>query len=117
MLLPTVYLAAVALPLLLAVVAIGLRVAAAVAARIDEARMASWRAGSVTELPGAWGDPGVEVDAAEVRIERGPLQLVDHPEPSTKRCPDCAETVVASARVCKHCQFHFGPPQHGSWAV
>ena len=27
----------------------------------------------------------------------------------TKTCPDCAETVLAAARVCKHCGHEFGP--------
>ena len=34
------------------------------------------------------------------------------PEPderSTKTCPDCAETVLAAARVCKHCGYRFDP--------
>jgi hypothetical protein len=26
-----------------------------------------------------------------------------------KRCPDCAETVLAAARVCKHCGYEFFP--------
>jgi hypothetical protein len=25
----------------------------------------------------------------------------------TKKCPDCAETVLAEARVCKHCGYRF----------
>lgn len=25
----------------------------------------------------------------------------------TKRCPDCAETVLAEARLCKHCRYRF----------
>ena len=34
------------------------------------------------------------------------------PEPSpagapTKDCPDCAKTVLAEARICKHCRFAF----------
>jgi hypothetical protein len=29
------------------------------------------------------------------------------PARRTKRCPDCAETVLADARVCKHCGHHF----------
>jgi hypothetical protein len=28
----------------------------------------------------------------------------------TKRCPDCAEAVLAEARVCKHCGYRFAPP-------
>lgn len=27
-----------------------------------------------------------------------------------KKCPDCAETVLADAQVCKHCGFRFPPP-------
>ncbi len=29
--------------------------------------------------------------------------------PATKVCPDCAETVLADARVCKHCGYRFAP--------
>lgn len=28
-------------------------------------------------------------------------------EPQFKKCPDCAETVRADARVCKHCHYRF----------
>src|SRR4051812_19221764 len=28
---------------------------------------------------------------------------------ATKPCPDCAETVLADARVCKHCGYRFAP--------
>jgi Uncharacterised protein family UPF0547 len=31
----------------------------------------------------------------------------------TKTCPDCAETVLAQARVCKHCGFRFGAIEEG----
>lgn len=42
----------------------------------------------------------------------------DLPEPlnkseaSTKKCPDCAETILADAKVCKHCGYRFdaAPP-------
>ena len=30
-------------------------------------------------------------------------------ERRTKTCPDCAETVLEAARVCKHCGHEFGP--------
>jgi hypothetical protein len=31
-------------------------------------------------------------------------------ETPVKRCPDCAEVVLAEAKVCKHCGFRFEPP-------
>jgi hypothetical protein len=37
------------------------------------------------------------------------------PEP-TKRCPDCAEEVLAAARVCKHCGYRFPAPQSAEYA-
>jgi hypothetical protein len=38
---------------------------------------------------------------------------------TTKKCPDCAETVLADARVCKHCGYRFrgeAPPDTGYMA-
>jgi hypothetical protein len=119
---PTVYLAAVALPLLITVVAVGLRLAAAVATRIDDAaagRSATFAAVTALRMPeiAAYAGPEVGHPDQAPAPRPGPLQLVDEAEPSTKLCPDCAETVLASARVCKHCQFRFAPPLHGSYAV
>jgi ribosomal protein L32 len=34
-------------------------------------------------------------------------------ESGAKKCPDCAETVLANARVCKHCGYRFAPPADG----
>jgi ribosomal protein S27E len=31
------------------------------------------------------------------------------PTNATKKCPDCAETVLSDARVCKHCGYRFAP--------
>jgi hypothetical protein len=28
---------------------------------------------------------------------------------ATKKCPDCAETILADAKVCKHCGYRFAP--------
>lgn len=134
MVLTAVYLVAVALPLLLCVLAIGLRLAAVVGARIDAAVEPDAPLAEVTELPVAPPATGpvahdlgalpqvveplpAPVPALGAAVQPGPLQLVDDAQPSTKVCPDCAETVLASARVCKHCHFRFEPPLQGSWAV
>ncbi len=29
------------------------------------------------------------------------------PERAQKKCPDCAELILAEARVCKHCSYRF----------
>ena len=31
------------------------------------------------------------------------------PAPATKKCPDCAETVLAEARICRFCRYEFPP--------
>ena len=36
-------------------------------------------------------------------------QPVSNPGQATKACPDCGETVLAVAKVCKHCGFRFAP--------
>jgi ribosomal protein L32 len=38
---------------------------------------------------------------------RPTLQHVTASDAATKQCPDCAETVLAGARVCKHCGYRF----------
>jgi predicted amidophosphoribosyltransferase len=40
--------------------------------------------------------------------------VADDPPPlavarPTKTCPDCAETILEAARVCRHCGFRFEP--------
>jgi hypothetical protein len=102
--LAAVLLATLGLPLLVAVVAVGLRVAQPVAVWIDGVVGARSAAGlGLVLVPSSRSEP--------VRaVVPGPLQLVDAGRPSTKLCPDCAETVLASAPACRHCHFHFGAP-------
>jgi ribosomal protein L32 len=37
------------------------------------------------------------------------LLVAARAQAATKKCPDCAETVLAEARVCKHCGYRFAP--------
>lgn len=117
------YLGAVVLPLVLGIVAIGMRVARALTVS------AEGPPAEVAELHPTVEEPEpVELPApVELRppaelppcaaTAPGRLQLVDEDIPSTKVCPDCAETVLGAARVCRHCHFRFAPPLAGSWAV
>ena len=41
--------------------------------------------------------------------EDTPIATAGNVEASSKRCPDCAEVVLAAARVCKHCGYRFAP--------
>ena len=116
-----------ALALLLALVAallaaIGV-VAARVLRRIDDSAevVADAPAAPVADLADRRAPepvlPALPVGFRYDAVTPGPLQLVDDDGPTTKVCPDCAETVLASARVCKHCRYRFAPPLHGSHAV
>src|SRR4051794_23121257 len=45
---------------------------------------------------------------ARVHVPQAPVPAASAAE--TKRCPDCAEEVLAAARVCKHCRYRFDEP-------
>jgi len=115
------YLALILIPLLLCLGSL----VAFVMRRMDdgvtnEGPPASAESASVTELrppeaPAAL--PSLPVGFRYDAVTPGPLQVVDGQGPTTKVCPDCAETVLHSARVCKHCHFRFYPPLSGSHAV
>lgn len=44
--------------------------------------------------------------------------IIDEESPvkPKKDCPDCAETIFAAAKVCKHCGFRFAPRPHSGGA-
>jgi hypothetical protein len=111
------YLAAILLPLLLALgsaAAFGMR---RLEARAEDEGVVAEPA-PVTELsPPAPVLPSLPVGFRYDAVTPGPLQIVDGEGPTTKVCPDCAETVLHSARVCKHCHYRFDPPLSGSHAV
>lgn len=50
-----------------------------------------------------------QVDLPTVRDAAPSQPAPAREEPTTKTCPDCAETVLAAARVCKHCGYRFEP--------
>jgi hypothetical protein len=41
------------------------------------------------------------------RVDEATVAAAPPPPAATKTCPDCAETVLAAARVCKHCGYRF----------
>lgn len=48
---------------------------------------------------------------ARTPVESPPVRPhVGAAPPRTKRCPDCAEEILAAARVCKHCRCRFDEP-------
>jgi hypothetical protein len=113
------YLAVTLLPLLLV---LGSLVAFAVRRMDDrvETEAVVGEPASVTELRPADAPPALPSLPLDFRYDAvtpGPLQVVDGQGPTTKVCPDCAETVLHSARVCKHCHYRFDPPLSGSHAV
>jgi uncharacterized protein UPF0547 len=75
-----------------------------------------------TSLPGTVASPGIAVYVAGAGVALaliGSLMLRDADGssavefdddgwPRSKKCPDCAETVLSDAKVCKHCGYRFG---------
>jgi hypothetical protein len=111
------YLAVILLPLLLVLGSLVTFAMRRLEAR-DPAEAAAAVAASVTELrPPQPALPSLPVGFHYDAVTPGPLQVVDGEGPTTKVCPDCAETVLHSARVCKHCHYRFEPPLSGSHAV
>jgi hypothetical protein len=112
-----VYLAVILLPLLLVVGSLVAFVVRRLEAR-DAADSVVTDPAGVTELrPPQPALPSLPVGFRYDAVTPGPLQVVDGQGPTTKVCPDCAETVLHSARVCKHCHYRFDPPLSGSHAV
>jgi len=79
-----------------------------------------------TSQPGTVADLGIGVFVAGFGIvaavigsvilatsarKRAPVPFADEKpapaRPKTKKCPDCAETILADAKVCKHCGYRF----------
>jgi len=65
---------------------------------------------------------GAAVPREEAAPPRAPLAAAPPVSPSasaspagraTKACPDCAEEVLAAARVCKHCRYRWDEPEAG----
>jgi hypothetical protein len=65
----------------------------------------------LSELVESLAYPPREVPArtAPAPVKRE-VPRVGAPRAATKHCPDCAEEVLAAARVCKHCRYRFDEP-------
>jgi hypothetical protein len=69
----------------------------------DEAVAAITAAAGLTEAVGPIEDRGDEIGEQPTFSAATP----DAPAPEVKKCPDCAEMVLAEARKCKHCGYRF----------
>jgi hypothetical protein len=67
----------------------------------------------ITTQPGIVASPGIAIYVAWAGVAAafiGSMMLLRSRQAKTKKCPDCAETVLADANVCKHCGCRFASP-------
>ena len=64
----------------------------------------------ITTQPGIVANPGIALYVAQAGVAAafiGSAMLFLSRQAKTKKCPDCAETVLADSNVCKHCGYRF----------
>lgn len=67
----------------------------------------------ITTQPGTVANLGIAIYVAGAGVAAafiGSVMLLRSRQTKTKKCPDCAETVLADANVCKHCGYRFASP-------
>ena len=67
----------------------------------------------ITTEPGIVTNPGIAIYVAGAGVAAafiGSAMLLRSRQAGTKKCPGCAETVLADANVCKHCGYRFASP-------
>ena len=70
----------------------------------------------ITTQPGIVANPGIAIYVAGAGVAAafiGSAMLFLRRQAKTKKCPDCAETVLADANVCKHCGYRFASSWRG----
>jgi hypothetical protein len=63
-----------------------------------------------TSQPGTAASLGIAIYVAGAGVAAaliGSVMLLRSRQAKTKKCPDCAETVLLDANVCKHCGYRF----------
>jgi hypothetical protein len=112
-----VYIGLVALPLTIAAVSLLLLAWRAVR---GEGEAPAPRVRAAPRVPAARPEraaapePAAPRDLAALLRPAEPLDSTAISPRDTKRCPDCAEEVLAAARVCKHCRYRFDEPDFRS---
>ena len=64
----------------------------------------------ITTQPGIVADPGIALYVLAAGVAAafiGSVMLLRSRQAKTKKCPVCAETVLADAKVCKRCGYRF----------
>lgn len=58
---------------------------------------------------GSWGERGRLINEYANKVAELLPKIAETEKAKNKKCPDCAVTILADAKVCKHCGYRFSP--------